>query len=142
VPTSTPKRKQPPQPKVGIFWVVRGKLITIGIPATEGVGYGAYLIFEPSHHDTWMELQASGVMPQDCEYEEHPRGRITLHRQDEAFLLLADKCILGNKRMIGQIMDEMHLPRNRTVIDADSHYRCFRRLGLDRELEDADASNE
>jgi hypothetical protein len=134
--------KQLPHPKVGIFWVVSAKLITIGVPAVEGVSYGDYLTYEPGHHDKWGELQASGLVPQDCEYERHPRGRVMLHRHDETFLLLADKCILSNRRMLGQIMAEMHLPRNRTVMDTDSHYRCFRCLGLDRGLEDADASDE
>lgn len=144
MPNRMPKRKkQPPQPKIGIFWVVRGKLITIGIPAAEGVSYGDYLIYEPSHHDKWAELQASGVVPRDCEYEEYPRGRIMFHKSDDTFLLLADKCILSDRRMIGQIMEEMHLPRNRTVMKTDSHYRCFRCLGFDGELEeDEDASDE
>jgi hypothetical protein len=136
------RKKQPPQPKVGIFWAVSGKLITIGIPAVEGVRYGDYLIYEPSHHDTWTELQASGVVPHDCEYEEYPRGRVMLHRHDETFLLLADKCILNDKHLLGQVMEEMYLPRNLTVMNTDSHYRCFRCLGIDGQLEDADASDE
>lgn len=132
MPTGMPKtkKKQPIEPKVGIFWAIAGRLITMGIPAIKGVRYGDYLIYEPSHHDKWMELKASGVVPPDCEYEEYPRDRVMFHQHDETFLLLADKCILSNRRVLAEIMDEMHLPRNRTVIDTDSHYRCFRCLGI------------
>jgi hypothetical protein len=123
-------RQEPPTPNIGIFWVVRGKLILLGIPFTEGKGYGDYAIFEPSHHDKWRELQRSGTAPHDCEYEEFPRGRVMFNRQTETFLLLADTCILGNRQMLNQIMQEMKLPKGQTVFDRDSHYRCFRCLGI------------
>ena len=120
-------------PKLGIFWVVRGKLITVGIPFEEGAGYGEYAIYEPSHYSKWRELQKSGAAPPDCEYEEFPRGRVMFNRTTETFLLLADTCILGDKRMLAQVMQEMHLPKAITVLNTDSHYRCFRCLGFTSE---------
>jgi hypothetical protein len=119
-----------PPPKVGIFWVVRGELVILGTPVSDGEGYGENAIYGPSHYDKWRELQQNGVVPQECEYEEFPRGRVMFNRSTQTYLLLADGCILANKRLLGQIMAEMHLPRKRTVMDADSHYRCFRCLGL------------
>jgi hypothetical protein len=117
-------------PKVGIFWVVRGSLITLGIPVTEGKGYGEYAVYESSHYDKWHELQRSGAVPRDCEYEEHPRGRIAYDRLNDTFFLRADTCILGDKRILSQIMQEMRLPKERTVLGSDDHYRCFRCLGI------------
>ena len=87
------------------------KLITVGIPLVEGAGYGEYAIYEPSHYSKWRDLQKSGAAPTDCEYEEFPRGRVMFNRTTETFLLLADTCILGDKRVLAQIMEEMHLPR-------------------------------
>ena len=117
-------------PKIGIFWVVRGKLIIVGIPVTDGQGYGKYEIYEPSHYDKWHELQRSGAVPRDCEYEEFPRGRIAYDRPNGTFSLRADTCILGDKQILSQIMQEMGLPKGRTVFASDDHYRCFRCLGL------------
>jgi hypothetical protein len=127
---SQPRKHELPPTKVGIFWVVRGNLVTVGVAVSEATGYGEYTIYEPSHYDKWRELQRDDVVPRECEYEEFPRGRVMFNRSTETYLLLADRCILGNKRLLGQIMAEMHLPRNRTVTDTDGHYRCFRCLGL------------
>ena len=117
-------------PKIGIFWAVRRTLVLLGIPVSEGKGYGEYFIYEPSHYDKWRELQRDGVAPRECEYEEFPRGRVMFNRSTEPYLLLADRCILGNKQILNQIMQEMSLPKGRTVFASDDHYRCFRCLGL------------
>lgn len=116
-------------PKIGIFWVVQGRLIAAAKPANEGEGYGELLTYEPGHLDTWDELQADGTVPRDTEYEEFPRGRVTFNKRTQTFLLLADKCILRDKQMLGQVMTAMNLPVDRTIMDSDSHYRCFRCLG-------------
>ena len=41
------------------------------------------------------------------------------------FTLLADKCILKDKRIVSKIMSEMNLPSKNTDKGTDSHYRCF-----------------
>ena len=124
------KEGAPHSPKIGIFWLVQGKLIVLGIPFSDGAGYGEYATYGPSHYDKWRELQRSGVAPHECEYEEFPRGRVMFNRNTETFLLLADTCILGDKQMLNRVMQEMHLPKAKTISDRDSHYRCFRCLGL------------
>lgn len=121
---------KPSTPKVGIFWAVRGKLIVVGIPISEGKGYGEYVIYEPSHYDKWRELQMSGVAPRDCEYEEFPRGRVMFNRIADTYLLLADRCILGDKQMLNCLFQEMKLPRGTTMMGTDSHYRYYRCLGF------------
>ncbi len=60
---------------------------------------------------------------------EFPRGRVMFNNKTENYLLLADACILGNKQMLNCILREMNLPKAKTVIDRDSHYRCFCCLG-------------
>ena len=125
----SPKTKQPPTPKVGIFWVVRGKLILLGIPVSDGEEYGEHVNYGPSHYNKWRELQQSGAVPPECEYEEFPRGRVMFNKKTESFSFLVDACILGNKQILNRILREMNLPKAKTVIDRDSHYRCFRCLG-------------
>jgi hypothetical protein len=111
-------------PRIGIFWVVGGKLIGVAVPLTEGESYGDYIVFGPGHHKVWDDLQLRGQVPRDCEFEEFPRGRVRYDPRDGTFLLLADACILRNKSMVRQIMKEMHLQGGITEIDRDSHYRC------------------
>jgi len=122
------KTTKQPEPKVGIFWVVRGRVITLGYPVSEAVAYGDCDTYEPSHVDQWGVLQRTGTVPPECEYEEFPRGRVMFNRRTERFLLLADKCILRDKRALSKIMKELGLPATKTALGRDSHYRCFRCL--------------
>ena len=59
------------------------------------------------------------------EYEEAPRGRVMYNTKSQRFTLLADKCILKDKRIVSKIMSEMNLPSKNTDKGTDSHYRCF-----------------
>lgn len=126
--TSARSSRKPPDPKVGIFWLVRGRVITFGYPLSKAAAYGEFATYEPSHLDKWGELQRNGAVPPECEYEEFPRGRVMFNRRTETFLLLADKCILRDKRTLSNIMKELGLPATKTGLDRDSHYRCFRCL--------------
>jgi len=44
------------------------------------------------------------------------------------YMLLADKCILGKKRLVAKIVARLNLPPKNTETRTDSHYRCFRFL--------------
>jgi len=113
-----------PAPQIGIFWVVRGALIIVPVPLMEGEGYGDYIVFGPGHHKVWHELQLRGQVPRDYEFEEFPRGRVRYDPRDGTFLLLADSCILRDEAVLDQIIERMCLPRKKTFMDRDSHYRC------------------
>ena len=63
-------------------------------------------------------------MPADVEYEEPPRGRVVYDGQEQRFYLLADKCILGRREIVGQLMAAMNLPPGKTTEGRDEHYRC------------------
>src|SRR5690242_1185265 len=98
-------RTQPKDaPRVGIFWFYKGKLIIDSTPLSAAEQYGEFLGHPASHIDHWANLQRTGVVPPEVEYEEAPRGRVVYHRRLETFTLLADKCILDRKNVVRRII--------------------------------------
>ena len=127
------KRKNtvPTAPSVGIIYLVRGKLLIDSTPLTHADRYGDFAIHERSHISFWNELVRSGRVP-DSEYEEFPRGRVAYDIKASKFTLLADRCILRRKSIVGKILSRLQIPPKSTDVSTDSHYRCFRCLGRSR----------
>src|ERR1035437_2574086 len=88
---------------------------------------GDHLTHPRGHAEMWEQYQRGGLVSQEMEYEEPPRGRVIYHTKTRRFTFLADRCILRDKNVVRRIMSELKLPRN-TETDTDSHYRCFRCL--------------
>jgi hypothetical protein len=84
-------------------------------------------IHDRDHIHYWAQLVGSEAVP-DVEYEEHPRGRVAYNRKTGKYTLLADRCILGRKSLVSQILSRLHLPLKNTETGTDSHYRCHRCL--------------
>jgi len=119
--TSQPRREK--EPHVGIFWLLHGKLVIDSTPLSEAEPYGDHLTHPAGHDTVWRKFQKSGIVPADVEYEEPPRGRVTYDTKTRRFTLLADKCILGNKRIVSKIMSALSLPKT-TKTGTDEHYKC------------------
>jgi len=125
--------------QVGIFWLVGKRLVLAGTPLAEAEPYGEYKNFPTSHVKHWAKLQRDGRVSPEVEYDEPPRGRVVYNTKTQQFTLMADRCIIGNERLIGRIKNELHLPQNTEVV-TDSHYRCAACLGTKprRKQEQAD----
>ena len=121
-------RKSMQAPKVGIIYLVGDKLWIDATPLTDAGRFGDFAIHECDHYQYWAQLVSSGAVP-DAEYEEHPRGRVAYNEKTGKYTLLADRCILGRKRLVRKILSRLHLPVRGTETATDSHYRCFRCLG-------------
>jgi hypothetical protein len=128
-----PKRKnvEPTSPKVGIIYLVGEELLIDSTPLAQAGRYGDFRIHERGHIDYWAKLVKSGEVP-NTEYEEYPRGRVAYHTKSGKFALLADNCILSQEDVVGKILSQLHIPPKDTDMGSDSHYRCFRCLGLIR----------
>jgi len=111
------------EPRVGIFWLFRGRLIVDSTPVSQGEPYADHIGHATGHIDYWTGLQERGVVPKEVEYEEFPRGRVIYDPKAERYTLLADKCILSRPAIVKEILRELHLPKN-TMLDTDFHYRC------------------
>jgi hypothetical protein len=118
------KRPKPVEPRLGICWLLQGKLLFDSLPLSESAQYHKYRIYPGSHIAVWEEWQRLGKAPTESEYEEFPRARLTYDTSTKIFTLLADQCILQRKDVIATIREEFHLPK-RITLGTDSHYRCF-----------------
>lgn len=115
------------EPRLGIFWLLDGKLLIDSAPLSECEKYGDHLTFPRGHNAVWEHWQKVGKAPVESEYEEYARGRVMCDTKTKKFTLLADRCILKWKELIATIKDELHLPKQ-TTLGTDPHYRCFRCL--------------
>jgi hypothetical protein len=113
------------------MYVVRGKLLIDSTPLDQAGRYGDFAIHEGGHIEYWAELIRSGLVP-NSEYEEFPRGRVAYDIKAGKFILLADRCILRRKSIVGKILSRLHIPPNNTEVSTDSRYRCFCCLGRSR----------
>lgn len=116
--------KAAPEPRLGIFWLVNGRLLIDSAPVSECEQYGDHLNYPSSHIRVWERWQQVGKAPVESEYEEFPRGRVMY---GTTFTLLADRCILKRKDLIATIKKQLCLPKQ-TTLGTDPHYRCFRCL--------------
>ena len=122
---------KPAERQLGIFYLVKGKLLIDSTPLSKAVRHGDHLIHDRNHDEYWAQLVSTGAVP-DAEYEEHPRGRVAFNEKTGNYALLADRCILRRKGVVGKIFSRMSLPPGDTESGTDSHYRCFRCLGRGR----------
>jgi hypothetical protein len=120
----SPAQRRKKEPHVGIFWVVNAKPIIDSTPLGEAEPYGDHLTHAPSHIDVWTLFQRNGIAPLNMEYEEAPRGRVMYDTKTRRFTLLADRCILKRKDLVGKIMSAMNLTGKNIDKGTDSHYRC------------------
>ena len=108
---------------VGIFWLVKNRLLIKACSLDEAESYGECLVHGQSHIRCWEALNSTGKVPQDSEYDDFPRGRVTFNTRENRFYLFADNCIRRSPTRIDRIMRTMHLQAN-TVVSGDLHYRC------------------
>jgi hypothetical protein len=109
-------------PEVGIFWVIDEEPLIDGTPLNEA---GERLdFFDPkSHSQLWPVYQRIGVVPQNSEYQDYPRGRVVYDKEARSFTIFADKCILKDEPMVRKILSGFHLPPQ-TQAESDPHYEC------------------
>jgi len=126
--TSNRKSSKPAsEPRLGIFWLVKGSLLLDSVPVSECEKYGDHLNYPRGHNRVWEDWQQIGKVPVESEYEEYARGRVMCDTEAKQFSLFADKCILKRKDLIAAIKKELRLPKQ-TSLGADPHYRCFKCL--------------
>jgi hypothetical protein len=118
-------KRRKKESRVGIFWVVGGRLVIDSTPLNEAEAYADFKIHSGDHISMWEKFQQKGIAPRDMEYEDAPRGRVMYNAKTKRFSLLADRCILKDKKLVQEIMTALGLTKT-TEIRTDEHYRCFR----------------
>lgn len=122
-------------PRVGIFWMVStasgARILAASCPLSEAEPYGDCLTFGPGHYRIWDGWRRSRELDAEArsivrahEYEAWPRGRIVFDRLRDGFMLYADRQLMG-AATVGQICERFQLPRERTTVEGDSHYKSW-----------------
>lgn len=109
-------------PKVGIFFLVNGRLWFECTPLSEAGNYGDFKIHEGDHIRFWDDLVRAGSVPADSEYEDYPRGRVVCNAQTGHWVVYMDRCISRRQELVRQIITEMQLAEPQ--LSTDEHYRC------------------
>lgn len=133
-PTATPTQASP---HVGIFWRVRDATgaphLAVDItPLAAAEPYGDFLTHPRGHHEVWTDWRRRGsrfltgqgwpLTILSAEYEDHPRGRVVLHRPTKTFWLYADRRLQGADD-IAAIKAALGLTTARCLVKSDDHYR-------------------
>jgi hypothetical protein len=71
-----PAQRRKEKPHVGIFWLISGKPLIDSTPLGEAERYGDFLTHPRGHAEVWKQYQRNGIVSQEIEYEEPPRGRV------------------------------------------------------------------
>jgi hypothetical protein len=95
-------------------------------PMSEGEVYGESVTYPGGHEQFWEELQASGQVPQEHDYINVPRGRVTFSKRTGRYSLLLDRCAIAQQKIIREIRQRLNLTRRTLAVLRDSHYRCGR----------------
>ena len=114
-------------PKVGIFYVIDGKLVPDTTPTKEADDYGDFKTHVTPHYKFWALLKRF-VFPKykDLDYDYFPRGRVVYKKVEDRYSIYLDKCVMKDKKMVAQIKKEFNLPYNKckVLVGFDYHYQC------------------
>ena len=105
---------------VGLFFVVKSKLIFENISIHSAEKYGDFLIYTSSHYDVWITKYEKTYHKS---YDFYPRGRVVFHQPTSEYVIYADQCISNN--MLLSIQTSFGLIDKQFRIDqSDLHYVC------------------
>jgi len=107
--------------KVGLFWVLKGKLLASAVPLAQGVEYGDAVHGQDDHVHYWSQLQRLHPELRQLDYEEVPRGRVLFIKTTKKFCVYMDK-VLHKSTIKAALIKEYSLPKNRTEFMTDPHY--------------------
>lgn len=120
-PGSGLRMKPRPQPKVGIFWVFRRRLLMAACPVEDGVECSGAIDSRHDHVDYWKVLQRRHPELRALEYEQVPRGRVVFFQSDQRFCVYLDER-LRTPALQQRVRKAFDLPASRTRFESDPHY--------------------
>ncbi len=115
-----------PNPKVGIFWFYKGKVIfTHAVSVEDGFLYGEAVTGTRDHAEYWEELRKDGklnVLDESLreEYFSIARGRVVFHKDTGKFSVYHGNNM--KKTDLHKVGLFFNLPEDRTDFEEDLHY--------------------
>lgn len=103
--------------KVGLFFVVNGKILFHGCELDKAQNYGDFKIYDKSHYDVWEKHYYKRYK---VDYDYFPRGRITYNKKQKCFWLYKDSCI--EEKLLKDWIKEFGYQK--IIEKEDEHYKC------------------
>ena len=107
---------KPMDGRVGLFFVVEGRIILYDCPLDHATRYGDFLNYPFSHDAVWRRLQHARY---GVDFDYYPRGRIVYSVPDERYTVYYDRCCQLAARMIVR-----SFPAGSADSAPDEHYQC------------------
>ena len=116
-------------PIVGMFYLLSGCMYYVMMPVDQGDRQEEYVSTNTTHYEWWhhhiIKLLTLNNPQFDMEDHEYvPRGRVIFDVKADIYELIVDRCIRKSKRHMLDIFEKMHLPKKRTRVITNFHYRC------------------
>lgn len=83
---------------------------------------GGFKTYEPGHAEVWPLVTGRRQELRERNYEEFPRGRVNLDVSKGSYLLLMDRRLM-TPPFVSIVVNRWSLPRERTHVLSDEHYR-------------------
>ena len=109
--------------KVGIFFIVSGRLVMDAVPTSEGEPYGKAIQYG-GHYDFWEKLVPKSPEEKKLKaraYDAYPRGRVIFFPDTEKNCVYADKCLDG---ALAIVTERFELQNAEVEFRHDEHYKC------------------
>lgn len=102
--------------RVGIFFLVNGKLLLHTCSFDEALSYGDFLNYPLSHDHVWIKHYHAQYK---VDFDYWPRGRIIYNTKTEVYTVFYDKCMEDSISSIVQ-----SLINQKILLRQDEHYQC------------------
>jgi hypothetical protein len=110
-------------PKVGIFWVHKGKVIGKARDISEGIGANGWIDSPDQHVTLWEHEPAfARLRAEDCGYESVPRGRMVWQQATETPVIYMDKKLLRSESAKKNVAAFFGLDPAAVQWKSDPHY--------------------
>ena len=102
--------------RVGLFFVVDGRIILYACPLERAARYGDYLDYPHSHDAMWRKLQQTKY---GVDFDSYPRGRVVFSVPENRYVISHDRCCAVAARLLVR----SYAP-GRADSRTDEHYQC------------------
>jgi hypothetical protein len=111
-------------PRVGIFYFIGVDLYIESMPMSEAEDWGDFKTYPNGHMEFWSVLTRQLNLQSYLSYDFYPRGRVSVAKAQDTYMLYLDRCLIKNRQMIRLIKRELCLLKERGEQATDEHYQC------------------
>ena len=130
--TGGTKTSSPRQPKIGIFWYYRKKLLTYSQPVADVAEDCGFIDVAMGHIDFWKTLQKLDPTLKDLEYEEIPRGRVLFDAGKKRYKVYSSKKLIADPAFRKLVLRTFNLTVSETAFVSDLHYESPESINWDK----------